>query len=107
MEHTSYFEADESDAVARLVARRGLVATSIAPVDSVPEGAGLQRMPTRRASLRERDPMLHRIRLMAIGVLIGVVLCLGVVFVLRAREHLTRTDIAPTLPAVPAGAPNP
>jgi hypothetical protein len=100
-----FFEAPNEASVRELVTRRGLSILEVNTLEALPDGASVQRLSPPRPSLRDRDPMLHRIRLMALGILIGLVIALGVVFVDRARHHLTRSDIYPTTQAGEAAPP--
>ncbi len=100
-----FIEAPNEASVRELVTRRGLPVLEMSTVEAPPPGASVQRLSPPRPSLRERDPYLYRILLMMLGILIGLVIVLGVLFVDRARHHLTRSDIYPTTQAGEAAPP--
>ncbi len=89
-----YIEAADEHRARASLASRGLVVASCEGIDRAPEGESVQRV--RGGIEREAMPAgLRRLIFIAIGVGLGVVVIAGTVFVLRAREHLTRSDVRP------------
>lgn len=89
-----YLDAPDRARAAASLQARGLVVVDIQAVERAPEGASVQRVhgPATGSAM----PLgLRRLVFVAVGVGLGLVVILGTLFVLRAREHLTRSDVRP------------
>lgn len=101
--HTLYVEAESPGAARDVLTARGLDVAGVTMIDAieVPDGAGVQRAPSaaRRPSLLRDNAPARRVIFMLIGIGAGLLVVVGALFVFRAREHLTRSDIQPRVPA--------
>lgn len=94
-------EADDAQAATSFALSRGIQADSTKLVASgrpadVPPGVTIMRVPAPEPVFDPNyRPVRRRFKLVGIGLGIGVVLILGTLFVLKAREHLTRQEMTP------------
>lgn len=98
-----YVESPSAEAARTLCEARALNVREVASVQpsEVPPTASVQRVHAwaPRPSLLRDNPPARRLLFMLIGVGAGLLVIIGTLFVVRAREHLTRSDIQPRVPA--------
>lgn len=93
-------EADTEAAAEAFLRERNLAVTHQHTVAQVPEGLIHLRVPAPRAMV-VISPVARRLRLMGLGLGIGVFLIAGFLFVMKAKEHLTREKrIVPEAPTM-------
>lgn len=110
-EHTVFVEASDSTAAEGHLARHGffdLRISQIAPGE-IPPDQSLVRVRGPGDQTAPLPAPIRRLLLVVAGLGLSVVVILGVMFVMRAKEHLLRTDIRPNEPprATPSAAPPP
>lgn len=110
-EHTVFVEASDSAAAAAHLARHGFFDLSINQIapGEIPSDQSLVRVRGPEEHAAPLPAPIRRVLLVVAGLGLGVVVILGVLFVMRAKEHLLRTDIHPNQPprATPAAVPTP
>lgn len=97
---TVFVDAPDEALAAAVLVSRGFRVERVGPIAEADLPADAPRQRVRPAAPpRVVPPWQRRARLVAVGLGLGLLAILAVLFVHRARQHLTRTDIRPSIPA--------